>query len=287
MEVSSFTSTDLTISNATLTAFAEGALVMPLRLGKLRGDVQGTNWNAAARQLVLTMHVLNNAQFDEVLSPSPIFDGGTYRNLPVWDISTDYLITPGTYQEVEGKDIRVFGDNLGKLATMTTRDYPRNQISGFSMEAFGRDEFWRLRAFLHYLRGRQKAIWVPTGREDFTIESTTPASGTEINVEEVNYTDLISGAPDGARTRQDIEILYTDGTKDRRRITSASATAGVREVLVVDSGLSQECSAANVQRISYLVKRRLISDAIEFSHQFYEGDVIVPGLGLVDVYDGD
>lgn len=286
-EVTSFDASTLTASQGLLSSFEEGALVMPMRLAKLRNDWQARNYKVAAREISVFMQILNNADFDDVLSPIPTFEGGTYRGLPVWDIDSDYLIVEGSYAEVENKDLRVFGDALGKFSTMTNRDFPQNTVSGFSMQGFGRNEFWRLRAFLHYLRGRQKAVWVSTGREDFTVESTTTAPSTEINVEICDYTNLIYNAVDGPKTRRNIEILYADGSKDRRRIVGSQITEGVREVLTLDAGISQDCSAANVQRISYLVKRRLTSDRVTFEHEFYEGEVIVPGLGLVDVYDGE
>lgn len=287
VEIDSFTSTEITTVLALNAAHSSGALVMPVHLGKLPRSWSATNYNTAARDITVSYQILNNVDFEDVLSPKPIFDGGTYRDLPVWDIYSDYLITGGTYSEQEEKGLNVFGDNLGKFHTDTTRDFPRNRVGGFSMESFGREEFWRMRAFFHNLRGMQKSFWMASGRDDFTVESTTTATSSEINIEINGYTDLIMNAPDGPKTRRNIEIRYVDGTVDRRRIVTSQLTSGVREVLTLDSGITQEVSVANVERISYFVKRRLTTDKIIMQHQFYEGDVIVPSLGVIDVYDGE
>lgn len=283
VEVTGFTDTSITTTQATLAAHSDGAIVMPLRLAKLPRGWQASNYKTAARELTTRWQILNNIDFEATESPHPIFDGGVYRNLPVWDINSDYLVVSGSYSEGEDKDLRIFGDELGKFSAMTNRDFPQNRVGGVSMQAFGRDEFWRLRMFLHYLRGRQKSIWVSTGREDFRIESTQTTGSAVINVEIVNYTNLIYNAPDGATTRRDIEIVYVDGSKDYRRITVAALSAGLREALTLDSGITQDASIENVERISYLVKRRSTSDNINFTHEFYEGEVVVSGIGLVDI----
>lgn len=287
VEVSSFDATSLATAQPTLTSFTAGALVMPIRLSKFPGGYKVTNMNVAFRQAEVTWQVLNGRDFSLELSPNPAFDGGTYRGLPVWDIESDFLITRGTYRESEDKDIAVFPDKVGKFSTMTARDFPRNRIGGLSLEAFSRDEVWRLRALLHYFRGKQKSMWMSTSREDFRIESTQTATSIVINVEITNYSNLVFNAPDGARTRRNIEIKYIDGTKDFRRVDLSVLQPGLREVLTLDSGISQDASVANVERISFLVKRRMTVDDYALEHEFYEGEVTVPGIGFVDVYDGE
>jgi hypothetical protein len=288
VEVSAITSTTLSLARETAAAFEAGDLVIPLRLVRLPGNWDSRNSNTNVRTVTVRWQVLDNVEFSAALSPSPIFDGGVYRDLPVWDVDSDYLVTSGNYSEREDKDLRFpASDGTGRFSTFTAREFPRNVLSGIGMEAFGRTEFFRLRAFLHYLRGRQKAFWMSTTRDDFTVESTTSATSTEINVNIVGYTRLVANAPNGPRTRRNVEIVYADGSKDYRRVVSSQETAGVREVLTLDSGISQECSQANVARISYLVKRRLNTDRVVFEHEFYEGEVTVPRLSFADVYDGE
>jgi hypothetical protein len=287
VEIVSRTSTNIVIQLPTLQAWSEDTFVMPLQLAKLPKGWQATNWNVNARELNVLWQTVDNKSFEDTVSPQPLFDGGTYRSLPVWDIESDYLITSGKYGENENNDVQVFGDELGKFVTMTPRDFPKNTLTGLRGEAFGRTEFWRLRNFMHSFRGRQKSIWVPSGRDDFTVESTKTPPSTELNVNIVNYTTLIADAPDGARTRRNIMIKYIDGTRDFRRVLSSQITPGVREVLTLDSTISQDASIANVEKISFLVKRRLSTDDIAFEHDFYEGEVATSTFGLVDIYDGE
>lgn len=288
VEVSALTSNSLTLARATLASYDEGSLVIPVRLAVLRNNWTANQPNFGARDADVQWQVKENVDWADALSPRAIEAGGVYRDLPVWDILSDYLITDGSFREAEDFDLRVAADDgVGKFIVSTPRKFPQNRVTGISLEAFGRSEFFRMRSFLHGLRGRQKAIWVSTGRHDFTIESTTSVPTTEINVEPCDYTALVFSAPDGPRTRRNIEIVYADGSVDRRRIVTAQETAGVREVLTVDATLSQECSAANVERVSFLIKRRLDTDRVAFRHSWYEGEVATAPFGLVDVYDGE
>lgn len=283
VEVVSFTDTTITVSQPLLSSFSEGTLVMPLRLAKMPAGYKQSNPNYGAKIFEGIWQVTNPSNYENAASPQPIFEAGTYRGLPVWDIFTDYLVTSGNYAINESKDIRVFGDNLGKYSTMSNRKYPRNQVSGVSLAAYGRSEFYRMRAFIHALRGRQRAIWVSTGREDFTIESVDTTGSTDITVNDVNYSTLVFDSVNGPKTRQDIEIVYADGTIDRRRIINAVVTPGVREVLTLDAGISQ--GTDNAVRVSYLVKRRLSSDRVTLEHDWYEGESRASRLGLVDIFD--
>lgn len=289
VEVTAVGANSLSLARETSTAFEAGDLVIPLRLCKIDPSGWGaSNRNANARIVETTWRVLDNVDFADALSPSPVFDGGVYRDLPVWDIDADHLITPGSYREVEARALtEPANDGTGKVSLFTERKFPQNVVSGLSLQAFGRTEFFRLRAFLHYFRGRQRAFWMSTGRNDFTVESTTTAPTTEVNVNVVGYTNLVINAPFGPRTRRNIEIVYADGAKDYRRIVSSQLSAGVREVLTLDSAVSQDVSKENVTRISFLVKRRLDVDTVDFEHLFYQGDTSVPRLAFADVYDGE
>ena len=289
VEVASFTNTNIACTLPTILPWSAGTFVLPMHLARLNTGWKAKNYNIAAREIETVWTILNQRDFSDPgdMSPIPLHEAGFYRNLPIWDIYSDYLITSGTYSEEEKDGIKVFPDKLGKISAMTVRDFPQNKISGVGLQSFGRDETWRMRSFLHALRGRQKAFWMSTGRDDFTVESTVFAPATEVNVNIVNYTNIVDGGTNGPRTRRNIVILYKDGTKDYRRILSSLITPGVREVLSLDSAISQDWTTDNVERISYVVKRRLGVDKWNIEHEFYEGEASVNGLTMIDVYDGE
>lgn len=282
-EVDTFAATTLTSARGLLAAFPAGTIVMPMRLAKMGEQVTGNFHNINAQTRETKWHILENVQYDEsAQSPHPLFENGTYLGLPVWDILNDFLVTSGTYGVPLNKNLQVFPNKTGKFSVMTARKYPQQKLTGLGMTSYGREEFQRLRSFLHGLRGRQKAIWVTTGRVDFTVESTTTTPSTSIHINEVNYTAQVFDVPNGPQTRQDIEITYVDGTIDLRNIIDAEQTPGVREVLTLNSAISQDVSIANVARISYLIKRRLVTDKLNFEHEWYEGEVETR-FSLVDI----
>ena len=282
-EVESFGADSLTARQGLLANFSEGDLVMPLRLAVIRGAMGGRYEKVNAKAREVTWHILNNVRY--VQSPEFSDFADTYRSLPVWDIVNDPLIVNGgRYTVNDNKGLIPFDDALGKNSVFSTRKYPLNSLSSFIHNSYGRSDFVRMRRRFQALKGRQKAFWVSTGRKDFEIESETTNPSLDINILPVNYTNQVFSVENGPKTRQDIEIVYVDGTVDRRRITGSQLTAGVREVLTLDSSISQTVSAANVERISYLVKRRLASDRVSFNHESYEGEVDA-AFGLVDVFD--
>jgi hypothetical protein len=142
-----------------------------------------------------------------------------------------------------------------------------------------------MRQLFSYLRGQWKAVWVSTRQDDFVIESNTFAPSTELNVEINNYASIIWTAADGAATRQDIEIRYVDGTSDFRQIVNAVLVDGVREVLTLNTGISQD--ADQIERVSFLIRRRLTNDRVTFRHRWYENEVETAPFSMIDTIEDD
>jgi len=283
-EVVSFTSTTITISSVILAVWPKGAVVVPLRLSYMTEPSTAVFQNVNARNRQLRFTAIANKIPSFSGSPAPLQAGGLYRSRPFWDITNDELITAGSYNVIDDKQIRTIGGETGKLMTNTTKKFPVRTVSGVGMTSYGRSEFVRMREFLLGARGRQRSFWLETGNRDFKIESTSASGALNVNVVPCNYTNQVFGALGGPRTRKDIIIRYANGATDKRRIVASSETIGVREVLVLDSVLSQTCSTANVTRISYLILHRMGSDSVILNHERVDGDVSAP-VTLVSVYD--
>lgn len=283
IEVISFTDTTITTLNPVLQSWPEGTYVLPLRTARMP---KGHNWrnpNFGARALEVEWHIIkpNDNRADALIDSPP----RRHRGDPVWDYETYPLITGGQYGVSEDRSIVAFGDDLGRFTTFSDNKFPQNRVTGFHIESFGRQEFIALRAYLDFLRGRWKAIWVSTQMPDFEIENHTAAPSTTLNVLDVNYTRLIWNSADGPKTRQDIEIRYVDGTSDFRQIVNATVIEGVREVLTINEGISQDTD--QVDRISWLIRRRLSSDQVTYKHTWYENEMQTSGLGFTDIVDDD
>lgn len=118
------------------------------------------------------------------------------------------------------------------------------------------------RSFIYAMRGRQKAVWVPTHADDLTLTDTVTAVATAIDVAWVGYTRFSNGKPG----RRDIRIELFDGTVLIRRITGGTELTPEIERLAIDSALGRQVLPAEVMRISWMVLCRFDSDTQVIKH---------------------
>lgn len=272
VEVSSFTSTQIALRTATVSTWSAGDLVIPVRLSRIKGLPRFNNFLKYYKQL--------SASFESVsLASAPSASGfNLYQSLPVLE---DGLIAPSRrYSVTYDRDVDEFNSDVGKPTRKSVRDFPKVTMSGLQLSANDRSEYVRLKNFFDSRRGRQKAFWINSGREDFTLRAETLAPTVTLRANEVQYGNLVGFAT----TRRDIEILYVDGSSDRRRITDVTVTEGVGEDLTLDSNVTQDLNDSNVERISYLHKVRLGNDELEFIHNWYDGLATVE-IRLVEIFE--
>lgn len=126
----------------------------------------------------------------------------------------------------------------------------------------GRQKTHQLRQFLSYLRGRARAVWVPTFMADFSIDADVANGATFVAVKNVGYTD--SGAL--AAGREHIRIELRSGVNIHRRITASAVASATRETLTLDTPIATGFLATDVVRISFMQLSRMTEDSIELMH---------------------
>lgn len=127
-----------------------------------------------------------------------------------------------------------------------------------------------VRRLLYALRGRQRAFWLSTFREDFFLVATIGPTDTSIEVEPVKYPRFV----DTQEPLGDIAIYLNDGSVFYREITASQELPGGNEQLDISSSLGQSVAPGDVLRISYLVRSRLNSDRVTITHR-RPGSVVV------------
>lgn len=274
VEVGSVGANTLTLrtGKTLLSGWSEGAYVIPVRLARMRAMPSFNNYLADNKFVQLSLTVLQNAATESVTP----YTTETYLTLPVF---SDYLLAPGRrYQVRYNKAVIPFQSEVGKPTSRGFRDFPEVSFSSLQLSADDRAGYVAIKNFIASRRGRQKAFWISSGRIDFTIRADQSAPATTLRVNEVNY-GLQVGVSQG---RAHIEILYVDGTVDRRQITAVAVTEGVGEDLTIAAS-TQDLSVANVERISFLHKVRFADDGFSFRHFWYDGHNEVD-VGLVEVF---
>jgi len=122
----------------------------------------------------------------------------------------------------------------------------------------GRDNINHFMVFLRERAGRLSPFWLAANDRGFELAMSASAGDTVIEIEPIDYEYALAGS----NSREHIEMLTTDGTIIRRRITAVQALPNGNEQLSLDSGLPVDISAATLDRCAWLELVRLDSDEV-------------------------
>lgn len=137
-------------------------------------------------------------------------------------------------------------------------------------------EAWAIRRLLYALRGRQRSFWLPTFRADFSLVETVGASATTLEVESAEYERFVMHEP-----LTHVAVYLRNGQVFYREIVDVTP-AGANELLAIDAAFGQEIAPEDVLRISFLIRSRLDTDAIELVHERQGAlAVTVPVVGVL------
>lgn len=119
-------------------------------------------------------------------------------------------------------------------------------------------ELWERRTWLHSLKGKQKAFWIPSFNQDFVLVSNVSAVSVNLSVNSIgelaNYID------------RHIMIELFNGTRFFREITNAANGVGDIDILTIDSNLGQIVNTTDVKYFCFITKVRLNSDSVQIDY---------------------
>lgn len=250
MEIAAITAGALQLKRPVLRPWPAGTRLYPVRAARLAAQPEMSRKTDRLLAARVQFAVTEACDWPE-LAPAQ-----TYRGLPV------YAPRPE-----ESEDLTSTFERL-----LTTLDNARGKPAvtdtagrGFAVRAHrwalqGVAEHTALRSLLYWLRGRQRACWLPTHAQDLVLAAT--ASGGAITVQRCGYARW--GV--GRAGRQDIRMELADGSVLHRRILSAAEVDDATETLVLDAALLRTVTPADVRRISYLALMRLADDGASIEH---------------------
>lgn len=129
-------------------------------------------------------------------------------------------------------------------------------------QAVGRAQQAVLRKFFYALKGRWKAVWLPTWSADITILTDSPNElVSALDIEFIAYSKYGLNTPG----RRDIRIEMRDGTVISRRILSSALNEDGTERLGLDSAMPL-FRRKNIKRASFMALMRLDQDYVEINH---------------------
>jgi hypothetical protein len=252
VEIAGLDSTSLTLAAPLAAGWPEGTRLLPLRRGRLAEQPSVRQLTDTTGTAEVRFELTEPDDFPALAMPV------TYRDFPVLTLAPDRAEDLETaYEraiaELDNGSGRKHLADAAPDITITTQ-----QHAWFLHGVQEHAEFYGL---LYTLRGRLKALWLPTFAAD--LELLEADGGAGITVAWCGYTAF--GGPRVGR--EDIRIELRDGTSLYRRITAAAEDGDGNEFLTLSSALGTPLEPAAVRRISWMTLSRLDQDGVEIAHE--------------------
>lgn len=239
----------ITLATPLPVTWPAGSCVYPMRPAVLTDPPALTRYTGNLSSAQIRFRVTeHNANSDNVQALP------TYRNHPVLEPTSDWS------EQVTGQYLRMLQelDNGSGVPVRTDTARRAFLMMNHHWVSVGREQQAALRRLFYYLRGRQRAIWVSSGCNDFT-----PVSGLENGVIHVEYAAFAElGVVNG---RCDLRIHLVDGSSLYRRIIGVAVVSYAVERLVLD-GDHITVALEQIVSISYLTLCRQESDSVAWQH---------------------
>lgn len=151
----------------------------------------------------------------------------------------------------------------GRLRILEQVDRSRiRMVKGFHISSAQR--LWEVRQLFHFLKGRQKAFYLPTFRNDLVLTQSISAGGTGLVIRNIGFSDFVRQREPFAACR----IKLRDGTTATRSITGSSNIDEEEESITISSEFSaSQIDPEDVSHLALVVKVRNADDRITITHR--------------------
>jgi hypothetical protein len=176
----------------------------------------------------------------------------TYRGDPLLDVCAEIGDSP--IQEAIERALEVVDSGIG-------RPYFDDVLSS-AVQTLGASwmpydaEIMALRRWFYYLRGRQRAFWLPAWNRGVRLVANVAGGAGSIVIESIGFADAYGSG--------DVFFRMADGTVHTLQVGSA-VDNGVTETLTL-VGTAPAIVAADVRTSCLMFRVRLAADRIEFAH---------------------
>ncbi len=233
----------------------QGTRVEPLARGRIGETTKPTLHGDRAWQLQAQFELTREQPFEE-----DVADLDVYLGLPV------YHRPPNRSANLDAEFEWAFNEtDSGSGRRYRNTDNARATVrQKHEWLLRGRTAKAAFRAFLYYMRGRQRAVWLPTFMNDMTLSRNVGVGTNSLYVKACGLAYTGGGATSG---RSHVCVQMKNGTRFYRRVTAMAAVGNdTEERLVLDSGFPLGVQMAAVERISWMDTARFENDRVEFKH---------------------
>lgn len=189
----------------------------------------------------------------------------TYRTYPV--LTQAACVGAGAMPESVLTAFDTVDNGLARPFFDTTRERPV-QTLGAAWQPIPRLDRYTLRQWLYWLRGRQRAFWLPGWNRGIELLATITNGGSTVVIRNIGFSE---GYGSG-----DLFIRTTSGVIHTLQVASSVAdTDGLTETLTLTSPSPATITPAQVNTACLMFLVRLASDRIEFEHRSRVGPRVV------------
>ncbi len=226
------------------------AYVAPLRFARTPSGVQ---FRRSSRDITIA-----STEFQVTANK----DLGGSIGLPQYrgkDVLTDRTVLVGDLNERISRSIDQMDNGSGPVSVDIKNSWV-DSAKSITFDLLDRQERWRARRWLHSLRGKQKAFWLPTWNPDFILLEDVGPTAAALTVRPVGY-PLYYGV-------KDIMIQLKNGTQVFSRVPSGATDPNGNEILSLEAPVGVSFTVQEVEFICFLSHVRLNSDRIDIRHDY-------------------
>lgn len=254
LKIESMTATSITFESGLSFDYTTKAQVMPLMTCYIEASSASMKkpYNEQDFNLRLHVHPTDNDIADS--SGWSTYDSDVFLDDP-------NMIVGGQLSESLRTKVFVLDNLTGFRTTVTAWDHnKRHSKKGFKTNT--REELWKLRQLLHFLKGRQVSFYIPTFSKDIVPIENMQVGTFAITMDNIGYTtNAYQRWP-----KQVVRVVFKDGTKLTRTIQNSSEVSSAVEQITLDIAWPATYTPDDIERIEFLEKVRLAVDDIVLVH---------------------
>ena len=227
--------------------WGKNVAVYPLRQARLQNETELRALSSRVGESVLLWTITEANDYPEVMP-----DAETFEGMPV------ITVAPNRSQDITINHTRLAVDRDNQVGIPHRVDPAGRafQVQSHSWMLVGRQAQSEFRSMLYWLRGRQRAVWLPSFNEDIVTSRASALASTSLDIQKIGIA-YAGGVIPGR------DVVRVNGVTGR--ITALGAPQSPQEErLRIGAGLTAAVPAD--RRGSFLSPARLNQDGIEILH---------------------
>lgn len=226
----------------------QNAYVAPLRFAR---TPQGVSFRRFAHDITIA-----NVSF-QVTQNKDLAASAGYPQYRGKDVLTERSVIISDLAERISRSMDEFDNGSGPVIVDIQKSWV-DSAKVVTFDTLSREHRWAVRGWLHSLRGRQRAFWLPSWNRDLTLVEDVGANGTTLVVRPIGY-PLYYGV-------KDIMVQLKSGVQAFARVLGGATNSNGNEVLSLDVPLGVDAPVSEVDFICFMSHVRLNADRVEIQH---------------------